>query len=108
MTFFTPTASSEVFAGAGLSGIGWSMIFKIDTIAKLFRCERWVSRERILAWINANKVVTLLSTELFNFGIHGVESPSGVTFALGSTFVNTIMIFIVIPIRQLMHGRHSV
>jgi hypothetical protein len=103
MTFFTPTASSEVFAGAGLSGIGWSMIFKIDAIAKLLHCDHWVNRESILAWVNANKVVTLLSTELFNFGIHGVESPSGVTFALGSTVVNIAMIFVVIPIRQLFH-----
>ena len=103
MTFFTPTASSEVFAGAGLSGIGWSMVFKIDAIAKLLHCDRWVNREGILAWVNANKVVTLLSTELFNFGIHGVESPSGVTFALGSTVVNIAMIFVVIPLRQLFH-----
>jgi hypothetical protein len=42
-----------------------------------------------------------LFTELFNFGIHGVESPSGVTFALGSTLVNIGMIFVVVPLRQL-------
>jgi hypothetical protein len=108
MPFFTPTASSEVSAGAGLSLIGWSMVFKIDTIAKLFRCGRWVSKESVLAWINANKVLTLLFTEVFNFGIHGVESPSGVTFALGSTVVNTVMIFFVVPIRQLLHRRKSV
>ena len=38
--------------------------------------------------------ILLLFTEVFNFGIHGVESPSGVTFALGSTVVNTVMIFL--------------
>jgi hypothetical protein len=103
MTFFTPTASSEVFAGVGLSGIGWSMVFKIDAIANLLHCQRWVNRESVLAWINSNKVLTLLFTELFNFGIHGVESPSGVTFALGSTVVNIAMIFVVIPLRQLFH-----
>src|ERR1017187_5691211 len=105
MPYFRPTASSEVSAGAGLSLIGWSFVFKGDTIAKLFHCSQWVSKEGMLAWINANKVVTLLFTEVFNFGIHGLESPSGVTFALGSTAVNTAMIFVVVPIRQLFHRR---
>jgi hypothetical protein len=59
----------------------------------------------MLAWINENKVVTLLMTEVLNFGVHGVESASGVTFALGGTFTNLWMIFVVVPIRQRLHFR---
>jgi hypothetical protein len=35
-----------------------------------------------------------------NFGVHGIEPASGVTFALGGTFLNIIMIFIVLPLKQ--------
>jgi hypothetical protein len=103
MSVFTPTASSEFFAGVGLWGVVWSAIYKLESVAKLCHCGRWVNREKILAWINCNKVVTLISTEILNFGVHGVDSPSGVTFALGGTFTNFVMIFIVIPVRQLFH-----
>ena len=105
MSMFTPTASSQFAAGIGLWGVIWSAIYKLEHLAAFVRLGRFVNRERILAWINENKVVTLLLTEVLNFGVHGVESASGVTFALGGTFTNLWMIFVIVPIRQRFHLR---
>ena len=107
MAVVTPTASSQFFAGIGLWGVIWSGLFKIEYVAKLLRLSRYVNRDRMFEWINQNKVITLLMTEILNFGLHGVESPSGVTFALGGTFTNIWMIFVILPLRQLWRGRSS-
>ena len=106
-TMFTPTASSQFAAGIGLWGVIWSAIFKIEALAKFVRLERYVNKEGILAWIRQNQVVALLLTEVFNFGVHGLESASGVTFALGGTFTNIWMIFIIVPLRQWKKERLS-
>jgi len=33
-----------------------------------------------------------------NYSVHGVSSPLGVTFALGGTIVNVLMVAFVVPI----------
>jgi hypothetical protein len=104
----TPTAFSQFLAGIGLWGIGWSVIFHIEELAKLLRLGRFVNKDRILAWINRHKVMALLMTEFVNLGTHDIESPSSITFALGGTCMNIIMIFIVIPvIRPLQKIKNS-
>ena len=107
MSMFTPTASSSFFAGVGLWGVIWSAVYKIESVAKMFGLGRFVSKEKILRWISGHKVVTLIGTEAINFGVHGVENPNSVTMAIGGTITNCVMIFIVLPIRNLIHRRKS-
>lgn len=105
MTVFTPTASSEFIAGVGLWGVVWSALYKIEPIAKLIHCDKWVNRDRILDWMGDNKALTLIGTECINFGVHGVESASGVTFALGGTFLNFWMIFGWLSVRKFRRAK---
>ena len=107
MSMFTPTASSSFFAGIGLWGVVWSAVYKIESVAKLFGLGRFVNKERILAWMNSNRVVTLLTTEIINFGTHSPENPNSTAMALGGTLLNVIMIFVVLPIRFLLIGRRT-
>lgn len=93
--FFTPTDKGALFGGAGMWALGWATLFKLD---KLPIVNRFFKREKSLLWINQNKVVTLMGTEFINFAIHGVSNPTGVLFALGGTFVNTIMVFFGVPL----------
>jgi hypothetical protein len=37
---------------------------------------------------------------LFNYGTHGISDPLGVTFALGGTLVNVLMIYVLLPMRE--------
>jgi len=97
MAVVTPTATSQFLAGIGLWSVGWSAAYKLQTIAKLCRCDRWVNQEKVFAWIRGNKVITLISTEIANLIMHPPDNPSSTTFMLGGTFVNLIMIFLVVP-----------
>jgi hypothetical protein len=106
-SMFTPTASSSFFAGIGLWSVVWSAVYKIEAVAKMFGLGRFVNKELILEWINGNRVVTLLTTEVFNFGVHGIENPNSTVFALGGTAMNFIMIFVVIPVRFFIRRRRS-
>ena len=105
MSMFTPTASSSFFAGIGVWSVVWSAVYKIEAVAKMLGLGRWVNKELILEWINKNKVVTLIGTEALNFGVHGVENPNSTTMALGGTLLNSVMIFIVVPVRSFVRGR---
>lgn len=97
MSMFTPTATSSAAAGVGLWAVGWSALFKLDKIPVI---KKFVNKERVLDRMNDNKVVTLLATEVINFGVHGISQATAVTFALGGTLCNIIMIFVCLPIRQ--------
>ena len=107
MSMFTPTASSSFFAGIGLWGVVWSAVYKIEAVAKILGLGRFVNKERILDWMDSNKVVTLLTTEIINFGTHSPESPNSTAMALGGTLLNAIMIFVVLPIRFMIHRRRA-
>lgn len=98
----TPTDKGALFAGAGVWSLIWLSIFKLDTIAKKFHVDRWVSKDKLLGKINHNKGITLLITEAINFGVHGASRPDAAIYALGGTFVNAIFVFIVNPIRFLI------
>lgn len=95
----TPSSKSAFFAGMALSLVAWMSLFKLDELAKLFRVRRFVSQRKVELWMNENKALTLLGTEFVNFGVHGVTGADSVTFALGSTFFNAIMIFIGLPLK---------
>ncbi len=75
--------------------VGWATLFKLDHLPFV---GKFVNKDRIIAWIKANKVLTLLCTEIFNFGVHGISNPASVTFALGGTAFNVLMIFIFLPL----------
>jgi hypothetical protein len=93
----TPTSQSSLFAGAVLWLVGWLTFFKVDKIPYI---GRFINRERILNWMLKNKVLTLLCTEIFNFGVHGISNPASVTFALGGTAFNSLMIFLFLPLSR--------
>jgi len=91
----TPTAQSSAIAGFALWLVGWATLFKVDHIPFI---GRYFKKERIIEWIMANKVLTLLMTEILNFGVHGISNPASVTFALGGTVFNALMVFVFLPI----------
>lgn len=97
----TPTDKGSLIAGIGISSLAWLSLFKLDYLAKLLHVNRWVSQDKLFGWINKNKSISLLGTEVINFTVHGISKPDSVLFALGSTLVNVVFIFIVIPIRAL-------
>lgn len=102
MATLTPTQSGSVIAGVGVWALIWATLFKVDKIPLV---KNFVKKESILNWIYRNKVVTLLFTEILNFGLHGVEKPESALFALGGTLVNMTMIFGWIGIRQRTRGK---
>jgi len=99
----TPTAQSSAIAGFALWLVGWATFFKLDHLPLV---GRFVNRDRCTEWILKNKVLTLLCTEIFNFGVHGVSQATSVTFALGGTAFNTLMIFVLLPLFK-WRGRKS-
>jgi len=96
----TPSSKGSFAAGCGLWLLFWAALFKVDEIAAACRCQRFVSLDRSLSWIRRHKSASLLSTELFNYGTHGISDPLGVTFALGGTLVNVLMIYVLLPMRE--------
>ncbi len=96
----TPSTKGSFIAGVGLWCLIWAALFKADEIAQAGGFQRWVSSERCLHWIRNHKSTSLLGTELFNYGTHGISDPLGVTFALGGTLVNIAMIFLLLPMRE--------
>lgn len=102
---FTPSAQSSAAAGFGLWAVGWSALFKLDKIPLFKRLFTTKRKDATLDWMADNKVVTLLGTEAVNFGVHGVSNPLAVTFALGGTLCNLLMIFIYLPIRKFRRAK---
>lgn len=95
----TPTDKGALCAGIGVSLLAWLSLFKLDTLAKLLHVNRWISQDKIFHRINDNKGVSLLCTEILNYAIHGISSAEGVIFAIGSTVVNALFIFVVLPLK---------
>ena len=93
----TPSMRGSFFAGIGLWVLVWALLFKGDEIAKAGGFERWVSSDRCLQWIRTHKSTSLIGTELFNYGHTGLD-PLGVTFALGGTLVNAMVIYFLLPL----------
>ena len=102
MTNLTPSSKSSFLAGIGLWVLLWASLFKSDEIAEAAGIGRWFSSERCLNWVRQHKSTTLLGTELFNYGTHGITDPLGVTFAIAGTLVNLLVIFVLLPVRALL------
>jgi hypothetical protein len=90
----TPTDKGALLAGLGVWLLAWASFFKVNKVPILCK---FVNQDKILKWINDNKALTLVCTEIINFGTHGVSSPTSAFFALGGTIWNTIMVFIGVP-----------
>ena len=97
---FTPSATSSFSAGAVFWAMVWSVVVKLDELLKLVPFYHPKARvsDRILVWVRSHKILTVTCTEILNYSIHGVESPLGVTFALGGTLVNILMVTFIVPI----------
>jgi len=97
---FTPSATSSFSAGAVFWAMVWSVVVKLDELLKLVPFYHPKARvsDRILIWVRSHKILTVTCTEIVNYSIHGVESPLGVCFALGGTFVNILMVTFIVPI----------
>jgi hypothetical protein len=95
----TPSSKSSFLAGVGFWVLLWLAVLKLDEIAGCLRLRRWLSTDRCLAWVDQHKTLALLGTETANFAVHGISNPLGVTFALGGTVTNVIVICFLIPAR---------
>jgi hypothetical protein len=95
---FTPSSTSSFTAGAVFWSMVWAGLGKLNELARFVGFKRAKPRESVLRWINSHKVIALTATEVVNYSVHGVSSPLGVTFALGGTIVNTLMVAFVVPI----------
>jgi hypothetical protein len=99
---FTPTMKGSFLAGIGLWLMLWLGLFKLDEVVGDTPLRRFVSSEGCVRWISKHRSTTLLGTELFNYGTHGIINPEGVVFAAGGTIVNALMIFCALPLRTLL------
>ena len=96
----TPSTKGSFLAGVGLWLMFWALLFKADELTEAAHLKRWVNSAHCTRWISRHKSTSLLCTELVNYGTHGVSDPLGVAFALGGTFVNVLMIYLLLPCRE--------
>jgi hypothetical protein len=94
----TPTTKGAFLAGVLLWFLMWLSLFKADELAELGGMQRLMNSKRVLNWIREHKSTTLLSTELINYGTHGIGDAESVTFAAGGTLVNALMIYVLLPL----------
>ena len=92
----TPSMRGSFLAGIGLWVLVWALLFKGDEMAKAGGFGRWVSSDRCLRWIRNHKSTSLIGTELCNYAHTGLD-PLGVTFALGGTLTNVVVIYVLLP-----------
>jgi hypothetical protein len=92
----TPSQKGSFLAGVGLWVLIWASVWKADDIAQAMRIERWFNSVRCIRWIGRHKSASLLGTELVNYGTHGLD-PLGVSFSLGGTLVNVLVIYLLLP-----------
>lgn len=95
---FTPSATSSFVAGSVFWGMVWSILVKVDELARLIGFKNTRYGDRMLIWIRQHKILTVSCTEVVNYTVHGITSPLSVTFALGGTLMNILMVFIIVPI----------
>jgi hypothetical protein len=84
-------------AGIGLWVLVWALLFKSDEIAELGGVQRWINSDRCIRWIRNHKSTSLIGTEIVNYSHTGLD-PLGVTFALGGTLTNLLVIYVLLPI----------
>ena len=92
----TPSQKGSFLAGIGLWVLIWASVWKADDIAQAMCIQRWFNSGRCIRWIGRHKSTSLLGIELFNYGTHGLD-PLGVSFSLGGTLVNVLVIYLIVP-----------
>ena len=100
----TPTQRGSFLAGVCPWLLLWAAVFKSDEIAELGGVRRWINllglgphpAERCIRWVTQHKSASLIGTEFCNYAHTGTD-PLGVTFALGGTLTNVIVIYILLP-----------
>ena len=95
----TPSTKGSFLAGIGLWCLIWASLFKADEIAQAGGFQHWVSSDRCLRWIRNHKSTPLIGTEPCNYAHTGLD-PLGVTFALGGTLVNVLVIYLLLPMLE--------
>lgn len=93
---FTPSTTSSFTAGFVLNAILWSLLVKIESLAKLIWLDGFVNSDRILGWINENRLVSFALAKFINLGLHGLNTL-GVSMALGGSLVDALMCWVVVP-----------
>ena len=103
---FTPSARGSFLAGIGFWSLLWAALFKSDDFAEALGLQTWFSSQRCIRWVREHKSASLLGTELFNYGTHGID-PLGVSFALGGTLTNLVVVWVLIPMLDRANRRRS-
>ena len=97
----TPSASSSFIAGIGLWALFWGILSHLNQVGRVIGLGRFIHQDRILDWMTEHKAMTLMTTEVINLGSHGWGMDAlGVTFAMGGTFINAIVIYLMLPLRR--------
>jgi len=102
----TPSQKGAFFAGVGLWLLMWALLFKFDELAAAAHMQRWINSARSVRWIRSHKSSSLLGTEIVNYGTHGLD-PLGVSFSLGGTLVNVLMIYVLLPLKDKLQRRRN-
>lgn len=94
-------AECEVFISSRLLLLGSRLARhnRVGRDRRLSTAASLAEHERCLDWVNQHKALTLLGSEACNYGIHGVSNPLGVTFAMGGTLANALVVLLLIPAR---------
>jgi len=100
----TPSATSSAAAGFTFYGMVWLALMELDDVAKILHINSWVRSRDVLRWIIDHKSVALICTECFNYSVHGITQSIAVTFALGGTLCNGIMIYGILPLMNKIRG----
>jgi hypothetical protein len=96
----TPSSTSSAVAGAGFWAVMWSVLFKSNHLPGL---KHVFPRDKVLDWVGSHKIETLIVTEVVNMSTH--SGTLGVTFALGGTVINTLVIMVLFPLRGLLRTK---
>lgn len=95
----TPSQKGSFLAGVGLWVLIWASIWKADDLTRALRIQRWFNSGRCIRWVSRHRSTSLLGTEVINYGSHGLD-PLGVSFSLGGTLVNILMIYLLLPLLE--------
>jgi hypothetical protein len=100
----TPTQKGSFLAGVCLWLLLWAALLKTDDILELDGVKRWIKllgrgphpAERCIRWINQHKSTSLIGTECCNVAHSGTDAM-GISFAVGGTITNLVVIYVLIP-----------
>ena len=100
----TPTQRGSFLAGVCLWLLLWAALLKSNEFSELDGVKRWINllglgphpAERCIRWVSQHRSTALIGTEVCNYAHTGLD-PMGVSFAMGGTLTNMIVIYILLP-----------